>query len=178
MNFFIFGTFKRKFNKYSVTAFTVTKAHLRPKCLSAVLYSVVAERIPGISCKTVGLKARHAPLRKIIKYGLNLAKNEEKPFSTCLQPISSLYCIYRIPVPPIVQYFHNLLTQKLQNDFSKKKFNFKCVFGWLHDYLKARPKRLKSLRFGAAPFEFFFQKTLILAFEANSAIAPFCRFFL
>ena len=38
--------------------------------------------------------SQHPQLWKIIKYAKNLAKNEEKSCSTCLQPISLWYCGY------------------------------------------------------------------------------------
>ena len=48
-------------------------------------------------------------------------------------------------------------------------------FGWLHDYLKGWPLRERLLHFK------IFQKTLILAFKANSVLSRqmtlFCRFF-
>jgi len=49
----------------------------------------------------------YAPLWKIIKYGKILAKNEEKPCSTCLQPISPWHdgypkCKFRVPIPPLL----------------------------------------------------------------------------
>lgn len=43
----------------------------------------------------------YVPLWKIINYGKILAKNEENPCSTCLQPISPK-CEFRVPIPPLL----------------------------------------------------------------------------
>ena len=70
------------------------------------------------------------PLWKIIKYDKSLAKNEEKPCSTCIKPISLGQCGYlkpgfqvpitqvsgihypklgfRVPVPPLLHIAHHL----------------------------------------------------------------------